>query len=46
MVAVLKQFLEELTGEDYDLKKVDEKTDVISAIEDYNNKSKTDVPTK
>lgn len=45
-VSVCKAVLEELTGEDYDLKKTEDAADALSQMESYNNKSKSDAPSK
>lgn len=40
---ILKEMLSDLTGEDYDSKKVDKQSDILSAAESYNNNSNPNI---
>ena len=40
---ILKEMLSDLTGEDYDSKKVEKQSDILSAAESYNNNSNPNI---
>ena len=40
---ILKEMLSELTGEDYDSKKVNKQADILAAAESYNNNSSPNI---
>lgn len=46
VTAILKEMLSDLTGEDYDSKKVGKEADILSAAESYNNNSNPNIKDK